>query len=136
MIAHRLVLAAIASLSLSGGGFAQAPATPPAGPPAATPAAPPACTPPLATPDDAQRPRNPPVAPTLPSCVDPQTRISHCRKADIDRYNAAMTTFNANVMAWNDEARRYVDSMNAWTTSAGDYAHCEIDVLNAETRNP
>jgi hypothetical protein len=85
-------------------------------------------------PADADRPRDPPRRPEPPACVNLQTHLQRCRHGEYERFEAAQNAFNDGIDAWNVSMRRYGDALNAWVKTVNDYANCEIDALNAETR--
>lgn len=121
------LLAAILPALATGGPSLAEPAT---APPAASDVPHCPAPPPTSTEDQRPAPLGPP--PSLPSCIDPQTHVGHCAKGVVDRYNAAINIYNAQVVAHSSAVQRYVDTLNDWSRAVRDYGNCEINILNAE----
>jgi hypothetical protein len=71
-----------------------------------------------------------PEKPKLPSCVNPNTRISTCSKTVLDRYNAAVETRDAAIHKMVDDANLYIQTLNHYNLAVTDYNNCEVHRLN------
>jgi len=116
MVRFAWMAAAVFSACLASTATAQTTGCIPAGPP----------------PDESLRPAKPPLKPALPSCANPDTGRSTCRKVEADRYNAALADYNAAIFTWNRQSRSYANALEDWQRATTRYAQCEIDVLNSQ----
>jgi hypothetical protein len=89
------------------------------------------CQPPGPPPDQSLRPVAP-VKPVRPTCINEVTRISTCRPSVLNAYNAGINDYNAALSKFNLAGNAYIDALNHWTRSAGEYGNCEVQALNRE----
>jgi len=89
------------------------------------------CQAPGPPPDQSLRPVAP-IKPVTPSCVNPDTRIANCRPAVLKAYNASVDAYNMAMNKFNADGNVYIDALNHWARSSGDYANCEVQRLNRE----
>jgi hypothetical protein len=76
-----------------------------------------------------------PVRPTLPTCVDPKTKLSRCSAKVNDDYNQRINAFNVDMTRAAKTADGYIDQLQAYDRAARDYGNCEIDRIN-KTMHP
>jgi hypothetical protein len=91
------------------------------------------CALPGPPPSASLRPAPPPPKPAIPSCVNPQTMIGHCKGAVFQSFNAQVTAYNSQLQQRALAANDYINALNRWTQTAVAYAQCEVDEMNAET---
>jgi hypothetical protein len=89
------------------------------------------CQQPGPPPDQSLRPVAP-VKPPTPSCVNEETRVANCKVSVLKAYNAGIDGYNAALRKFNVDANAYIDALNHWARSAGDYGNCEVQELNRE----
>ena len=90
------------------------------------------CPQPPPPPPQTWRPLDVGPKPVAPSCVTYSGKTRSCRVGDIDRYNLAIQAYNHRIERSNTAAQRYVAALNGWTDVVNQYAHCEINLVNAQ----
>ena len=89
------------------------------------------CQAPGPPPDQSLRPAAP-VKPPTPPCVNEETRVAHCKVSVLTAYNAGIDQYNLALNKFNTDAAAYIDALNRWARSAGEYGNCEVQALNRE----
>ena len=89
------------------------------------------CQPPGPPPDQSLRPAAP-IKPPTPACINEVTRVANCKVSVLKAYNAGIDDYNAALNKFNVDANAYIDALNHWARSAGEYGNCEVQQLNRE----